>query len=98
MMTNVVQMRGGGIVTKQQLADHLGRSTRWIELRVNEGMPSEHTDRRGRRMFNVADVEAWLAAGERRTVTITERLGKMETELAELREHVRTLERERKAS
>lgn len=92
-MTNVVQLRAAGVVTKQQLAKHLERSARWIELRVNEGMPSEHTDRRGRRMFDVAAVEAWLAAGERKAVTLTERVGKMETELAELREQIKTLRR-----
>ncbi len=42
-MTNVTQLSlaVGRLVTKRQLAEHLGRSTRWVELRVREGMPSE---------------------------------------------------------
>jgi hypothetical protein len=41
-------------VTKQQLAAELGRSTRWIEQRVNEGMPVESSnDRHGRRLFDL---------------------------------------------
>jgi hypothetical protein len=44
--------------TKQELADHLGFSVRWVELRVREGMPA-------RRMgpaasLQVSAVEAWL--------------------------------------
>ena len=45
-------------LTKKQLAAHLGFSTRWIELRVNEGMPS--TPFGGRRRFHLSEVEAWI--------------------------------------
>ena len=40
-MSTVVQLRPGTprLLTKAQLAQHLKRSPRWIELRVREGMP-----------------------------------------------------------
>jgi hypothetical protein len=84
---------GRQLVTKQQLASHLGRSPRWIELRVNEGMPSENLDRRGRRLFDLEAVEAWLDAGVPRVVSVSERLALMEGEVARLRDRVRRLER-----
>lgn len=43
---------------KAQLAEHLGYSTRWIELRVKEGMPSEKWG--GERRFRITAVEDWL--------------------------------------
>jgi hypothetical protein len=44
--------------TKQELAEHLGFSVRWVELRVREGMP---TRRMGQRLrFQISAVEAWL--------------------------------------
>src|SRR5437879_861116 len=46
------------LLTKQQLAAHLGRSPRWIELRVKEGMPStDPTVRYPQRRFRLSDVE-----------------------------------------
>jgi excisionase family DNA binding protein len=45
-------------LTKKQLAAYVGFSTRWVELRVREGMPS--TIIGGRRRFHVSEVEAWL--------------------------------------
>ncbi len=45
-------------VSKQQLAAHLGYSTRWVELRVREGLPSRKIG--GRRKFHLSAVEAWL--------------------------------------
>jgi hypothetical protein len=47
-------------LSKRQLADRLGFTTRWVELRVREGMPSylEGNQRR----FLLSEVEAWLAA------------------------------------
>jgi hypothetical protein len=50
--------------TKQELAEHLGFSVRWVELRVREGMP---TRRMGQRLrFQVGAVEAWLAEQHQR--------------------------------
>jgi excisionase family DNA binding protein len=47
-----------GWLTKQQLAAHLGYSTRWVEYRIHEGMPHERFGRRMR--FRASEVEAWL--------------------------------------
>lgn len=48
-------------LSKQQIADHLGFSTRWVEKRVNDGMP--HMRMGGRLRFQVSVVEAWLEEG-----------------------------------
>lgn len=51
----------GGVepwMTKQQLAEHLQFSTRWIEQRVREGMPSEMWA--GQRRFRATAAEDWL--------------------------------------
>lgn len=45
-------------VSKRQVADYLGRSTRWVELRVREGLPSKMIG--GRRGFRLSEVEAWI--------------------------------------
>jgi phage terminase Nu1 subunit (DNA packaging protein) len=53
--------RPGRVLNKKQLAAELGRSTRWIELRMREGLPvlprrtpSEHT------RFDLDAVRAWV--------------------------------------
>ena len=48
-------------LSKRQLAEHFGFSTRWVELRVRDGMPS--TIHGNRRRFLLSEVEAWLAQG-----------------------------------
>jgi predicted DNA-binding transcriptional regulator AlpA len=50
-------------LSKRQLAHHLGFSTRWVELKVREGMPSHRWANRLR--FRVSEVEAWLEERER---------------------------------
>lgn len=45
-------------LSKQQIAQHLGFSVRWVELRVAEGMPS--TRMGGRLRFQISAVEDWL--------------------------------------
>jgi hypothetical protein len=45
-------------LSKRQIAAHFGFSTRWVELRVREGMPSEVFS--GRRRFRVTECEQWL--------------------------------------
>jgi hypothetical protein len=45
-------------LSKKQLAAHLGYSTRWVELRVKDGMPCERWG--GRLRFRVSEVEPWL--------------------------------------
>jgi hypothetical protein len=44
--------------TKRELADHLGFSVRWVELRVRDGMPARRMGNRLR--FQISAVEAWL--------------------------------------
>ena len=46
--------------TKRQLAVHLGFSTRWVELRLREGMPSRLMG--GCRRFRLSEVEEWIDA------------------------------------
>jgi hypothetical protein len=45
-------------LSKRQVADHFGRSTRWVELRVREGLPSRMIG--GRRGFRLSEVESWV--------------------------------------
>jgi hypothetical protein len=45
-------------LSKQALAAHLGCSERWIEYRVQEGLPSWRIA--GRMKFRPSEVEAWL--------------------------------------
>lgn len=46
-------------VSKRAVARHYGRSTRWIELRMRDGLPSRMLG--GRRAFRLSEVEAWMA-------------------------------------
>lgn len=45
-------------VTKQQLADHLQVTRRWIELQQRYGLP--HLRMAGMNRYIVSEVEAWL--------------------------------------
>ena len=74
------------LVTKRQLAEHLGRSTRWVELRVREGMPSEPpTTRFPQRRFRLSEVEAWLAAGKAKPPPPqAQRIAELEERVAQL--------------
>jgi hypothetical protein len=47
-------------LTKQQVARHYGRSTRWIELQMRVGLPSRMIG--GRRAFRLSAVDAWMEA------------------------------------
>ena len=49
-------------VTKRHLADQVGRSTRWVELRMREGLPS--TLERRRRRYQLTEALAWIAEYE----------------------------------
>ena len=50
----------GPLLSKRQLAKHpeIRRSTRWLERRVGEGMPSQLDG--NRRLFHVGEVLTWL--------------------------------------
>jgi excisionase family DNA binding protein len=47
-------------ITKQELAERLGMSQRWIEKQIHKGMPSQRLGNRPR--FKASAVEAWLRA------------------------------------
>lgn len=50
-------------LTKRQLAQRLGFSTRWVELRMRDGMPSRIQG--NQRRFLLSDCETWLAHGRK---------------------------------
>jgi hypothetical protein len=45
-------------VTKQQLADHLSVTCRWIESQQQLGLPHLHTG--GMNRYRISEVETWL--------------------------------------
>lgn len=48
-------------LTKRQLANHLQRSTRWVELMVRDhGLPAEWDQHQRERRFDLGAVETWL--------------------------------------
>lgn len=49
-------------LSKKQIAAHFGRTTRWVEMRMAEGMPhrKDGESREARTMFRMSDVEAWM--------------------------------------
>lgn len=53
-------------LTKQRLAAHYRRSTRWVEMRVAEGMPST-VGPDGRRLFDLGAADEWLATRRSQT-------------------------------
>jgi hypothetical protein len=62
-MGDVIHVNFGAsdpLLTKRQLSQHpkIRRSTRWLEQRVAEGMPSQMDG--NRRMFRLSEVLAWL--------------------------------------
>ena len=86
--------RGDTLLTKKQLAAHLGRSERWVELKVKEGMPVEQaTDRYGRRRYNLRLVETRLHEGRPKAVRREDRLAVLERRVAELAAQVAELRR-----
>ena len=77
--------RGPVLLTKKQLAAHLRRSERWIELRVHDGMPVEQgADRYGRRRYDVRLVEQWLRDRPASSSKQQDRLGQLEQAVADL--------------
>lgn len=76
----------GRLLTKKQLAAELGRSTRWIELRMREGLPAlprrtpaEHT------RFDLEEVRAWLdTRAQRVRPPLEERVARLERQVVTL--------------
>lgn len=97
MSGQVIQLpsRGAGtLLTKKQLAAHLGRSERWVELKVREGMPVEAaTDRYGRRRYSLRAVEAWLDGGNPKPAKREDRIAALEAQVADLASQVAQLRR-----
>lgn len=61
-MGQIIQFPGNyePLMSKRQLADHLGFSTRWVELRVNDGLPVATTIGNQKR-FHLSQVMPWLS-------------------------------------
>jgi hypothetical protein len=55
---NDTKPQGERLVTKRQLARHLGFSERWIEMQVRDGMP--HLRVGSRLRFRISEVEAYF--------------------------------------
>ena len=76
------------LLTKRQLAAELGRSTRWIELRMREGLPvlprgtpAEHT------RFDLEAVRSWLdTRGPCAPPRLEERVAQLERQIVTLAE------------
>jgi phage terminase Nu1 subunit (DNA packaging protein) len=51
-------------MSKRELADYLGYTTRWIEMRHHDGLPFSKK-RNGYCVYDRAEVEAWLREKEK---------------------------------
>jgi hypothetical protein len=81
-------------VTKTELARHFGRSTRWVELKVREGMPFlPATKRYPRKRYDVLACERWLGDSERKRLIAAERIAALEAQVASLAVQVEELRR-----
>jgi hypothetical protein len=86
-LSTIIPLRSdiGVVLTKRQLAAHLDRSCRWIELKVADGMPSiPPTARYPHRRFRLVDVEAWLKDGRAKRATTVDRVAALEVQMASL--------------
>lgn len=86
-----VRSAPGRLLTKRQLAAALGRSTRWVELRMREGLPvaprstpNEHA------RFDLLAVRAWLddRNGQPR-VPLERRVSQLERQVSTLVEELK---------
>lgn len=66
------------LLTKRQVADWYGHTTRWVELRVAEQMPSYL--RNGRRVFLLSEISDWLDDRESGTLAALQRAEREELE------------------
>jgi hypothetical protein len=81
------------MLSKKQLARELGRSERWIELKVRDcGLPVEEaTDRYGRRRYNLRLVQEWLKTAK--PARPVDRVSILERQVADLAAQVEQLRR-----
>lgn len=49
-------------LSKRQIAMHYGRTTRWVEMRMRDGMPhrKDGRSREARTMFRLSECDAWM--------------------------------------
>jgi phage terminase Nu1 subunit (DNA packaging protein) len=88
MTGNVVHLNRsapGRLLSKKHLAAELGRSPRWVELRMREGLPveprrtpAEHT------RFDLTRVQAWLVERAEQPATLEQRVIQLERQVAAL--------------
>lgn len=81
------------LLTKRELAEVIGRSERWIELRQRDGLPVADTDRYGRRRYRLHDVTAWMHDERaQRPRSTADRLASLEAQVRELRATVQAMQ------
>lgn len=97
MSGELVQLprRGPMLLTKKQLAAHLGHSERWVELQTRDhALPVlEQLDSRGRRLYDLDAVEVWRTVPKAKTPRTVDRLSALEAEMASLRSEIAQLRR-----
>lgn len=51
-------------ISKAEVAAHFGRTPRWVELRMREGLPhrKDGAHRLARVRFRLSEVEAWMGS------------------------------------
>lgn len=81
-----VRQLPGRLLTKRQLASELGRSTRWVELRMREGMPvAPRAGPREHARFDLEAVWAWLESRSRTAKPpLEQRVAQLEREMSTL--------------
>ena len=86
------------LLSKSQLAEHLGVSRRTVENRMAQGMPHiAPSPRFGQCRFRLSEVEAWLAAQaaapKPAAVPVREEVAELRREVRELRAIVNDMRR-----
>lgn len=89
-MSNVVRLpvqHAQRLLSKKQLAAELNRSPRWIEQRMREGLPAEPRKTPAEHArYDLGKVTAWLdARAQAPTLTLEERVARLEAQMLELR-------------
>lgn len=81
-----VRRFAGQLLTKRQLATELGRSTRWIELRMREGLPvAPRAGPREHARFDLEAVGAWLDSRSASSpLPLEQRVAELEREMSTL--------------
>lgn len=91
MSATIVPIRANRLLTKRELAEVIGRSPRWIELRQHDGLPVASTDRHGRRLYDPRAVKVWLSQPPAAKLSTADRIASLEREMAELRASIQAI-------